>query len=369
MAYGTVSADIIQSSVPGVSLGAGNASIMKNRIINGAMVISQRNGTTGTLITSDSQFGLDRWNYRTSLSSKLTSTQSTNAPVGFTYSNQTTVTTSATPSSGDYISLKQIIEGYNIADLGFGTANAKTVTVSFWVYSSVTGTYGARLLNLDATQTYVFQYTVSSANTWTFITVTVPGPTTGTWNTTNGAGLGIQFDLGSGSSFATASPNTWLSSDVNHVSGNVQLVTNSGANWYITGVQLEVGSSATGFEYRQYQQELALCQRYYYQQNGTNGNAPSFAAGGPAYSGTNSAQHYTAFPTTMRATPSVGYFGTINLYSPAYSTPITAIATQNCTTTQGTFNLTVASGLTASTYYIPINSAGGNAGFTFSAEL
>ena len=284
--------------------GASNNVTFRNRIINGAMVISQRNGTTGTLITADNQYGLDRWTYRTSLTSKLTSTQSTTAPAGFSYSNQTTVTTSATPSSGDYVSLKQSIEGYNVADLNWGSSNAKAVNLSFWVYSSVTGTYGARLVNNDATQSWVFQYTITSANTWTSVTIPVTGPTSGTWLTTNGIGIAVQFDLGSGSAFATATTNAWISTDANHVTGNVQLIANSGANWYITGVQLEAGTTASPFEYRQYGTELALCQRYFWKIGGTT--VYEQIAMGLVDGGSN-VSCITSLPVAMRTAPSVGY--------------------------------------------------------------
>jgi hypothetical protein len=235
----------------------------RNRIINGAMVISQRNGTTGTLITIDNQYGLDRWTYRTNLASKLTSTQSTNAPTGFYNSNQTTVTTSATPSAGDYASLKQSIEGYNIIDFAFGTADAKPITLSFWVRSSVVGTYGARVSNENLTQTFVFQYTVNAANTWEQKIITIGGSTTGTWNVTTAIGLAVQFDLGSGSVFETNTLNTWQNADVIRTPTNVKLITNSGATWYVTGVQLEKGNIATPFDVRPYGTEFQLCQRYY----------------------------------------------------------------------------------------------------------
>jgi hypothetical protein len=245
------------------SINAPNDFGFKNRIINGAMIVSQRNGVTGTLITADNQYGLDRWTYRTNLLSKLTSTQSTNAPAGFYNSNRTTVTTSATPSASEYASLKQSIEGYNISDLAFGTANAKPIMLSFWVYSSVTGTYGGRLCNSSLDQTFVFQYTVNVANTWEQKTISAVGSTSGTWLATTNIGLAVQFDLGSGSSFQTSTLNAWQNADAIRAAGNVQLITNSGANWYVTGVQIEVGSTATSFDYRPFGTELALCQRYF----------------------------------------------------------------------------------------------------------
>jgi len=262
MAYGTVNADVIQSSVSGVSLGAGNASIMKNRIINGAMVIDQRNAGASATITSDGQYTLDRWQASMSASSKFSVQQSSTAPAGFVNSLKVTSLAATTVGSTDYYTLNQIVEGYNSADLNWGTANAKTVTFSFWVQSSLTGTFGGIFTNASINRTYPFTYTISSANTWEQKTITIAGDTSGTWGTTNGAGIYIAFGLGVGSSLS-GTANAWASAFYRSATGATSVVGTNGATFYITGVQLEVGTSATGFEYRQYQQELALCQRYY----------------------------------------------------------------------------------------------------------
>lgn len=281
---------------------------MRNRIINGAMVINQRNGTNPTLVTVDNQYTLDRWTYRTAQLSKLTSTQSTNAPAGFSYSAQTSVTTSATPGSTDYVTFKQLIEGYNIADLNWGTANAKPLTISFWVYSSVAGTYGYRLINATGPSAYVMQYTVS-ANTWTYVTQTVTGPTSGTFGNTNGEGVSIQFDLGSGSSFQTSTLNSWITGDYIRASGNVQLITNASANWYVTGVQIESGTTATPFEYRQYGTEFMLCQRYYQTLSNNTYGLSVIGGVGPS----NSIFH-VYLPVTMRNAPNASGGGNTNTY-------------------------------------------------------
>jgi hypothetical protein len=320
MAFGQINAEQMTTQ-SGYTLGAGNASSFKNRFINGAMTISQRNGTTGTLITVDNQYGLDRWTYRTNLLSKFTSTQSTNAPVGFYNSNQTTVTTAATPASGEYASLKQTIEGYNISDLAFGTANAKPITLSFWVYSSVVGTYGARLCNESLTQTFVFQYTVNTANTWEQKTISAVGSTTGTWNLTTGSGLAVQFDLGSGASFQTSTLNAWQNADAIRAAGNVQLITNSGANWYVTGVQVEVGTVATSFDYRPYGTELSLCQRYFWKSN--QGNISQSGCLNGVFRSTTLVPGFTQFPVTMRATPTLARGGTNDTF---YVSGLSAVA-------------------------------------------
>jgi hypothetical protein len=264
MPYGTVNADVIQSSVSGVSLGAGNASIMKNRIINGDMRIDQRNaGASVTPANGAYTYTLDRWAGFATQASKYTVQQnagSVTPPAGFVNYLGATSSSAYSVTSGDLFMLTQYIEGYNTADLGWGTANAKTVTLSFQVYSSLTGTFGGALLNSAQNRVYPFTYSIPVANTWTSISVTVAGDTSGTWLKTNGVGIQVNFGLGAGSS-STNTPGAWTTSGYT-ASGATSVVGTNGATFYITGVQLEVGTSATGYEYRQYGQELALCQRY-----------------------------------------------------------------------------------------------------------
>ena len=248
-------------------IGAGNATRFKNRIINGDMRIDQRNA--GASVTpTDAQYLVDRFVYRGSQTGKYTAQQnagSVTPPEGFTNYLGLTSTSAFTPASTDYFQLKQIIEGFNIADLGWGTANAKTVTLSFWVRSSLTGQFGGSIRNNPAfTYVYPFSYTVSSANTWTKISITIVGPNAsqGVWNTNNTAGLEVVFDLGCGSTFLSTS-GSWQSGGFAGVTGDTKVVSTSGATFYVTGVQLEVGESATGFEYVDYGTQLAMCQRYY----------------------------------------------------------------------------------------------------------
>jgi hypothetical protein len=204
MAYGTVNADVIGTSVAGSNLGAGNASIMKNRIINGAMVIDQRNAGASVTPVSN-QYLVDRWCVQVSQASKITAQQnagSVTPPVGFTNYQGITSSSAYTLGSVDYFAVQQRIEGYNMADLGWGTANAKTITLSAWVYSSLTGTFGGSIINGASTYSYPFTYTISSANTWTQISVTIAGPTSGAWLTTNGIGAYVLFGLGVGTTLS-----------------------------------------------------------------------------------------------------------------------------------------------------------------------
>jgi len=241
----------------------------KNRIINGAMVIDQRNA--GASITANTNtYGVDRWKCDMVASNKGTVQQTpsatetgyaTRVAAGFT--NYLAFTSSAATSVGstDYYSLIQAIEGLNVADLSWGTANAKTVTLSFLVYSSLTGTFGGAIQNSAYSRSYPFSYSIPAANTWTQITVTIAGDQTGTWLTTNGVGLRVRFNLGSGSTLS-GTAGAWTAGDIESVTGATSVVGTNGATFYITGVQLEKGSTATSFDYRPYGTELALCQRY-----------------------------------------------------------------------------------------------------------
>ena len=322
MAYGTVQADIIQSSVTGVSLGAGNATRFKNRIINGNMVIDQRNASAATANTING-YTLDRWAVFQTTTGKLIAQQnagSVTPPLGFINYLGVTSQSAYSIGSSDYYMIDQRIEGLNIADLGWGTANAKTVTLSFQVYSSLTGTFGGSLRNSAFNRSYPFTYTISSANTWTQASITIAGDTSGTWSTTNGIGIDLDFGLGVGSTLS-GTAGTWASASYLSATGATSVVGTNGATFYITGVQLEVGSSATGFEYVDYTSELAMCQRYY-QKSFDIGTAPVQNSG--TYSG--AAQYVVVvtgsvyygqtinFPVFMRTAP------TITFYSPGAAT-------------------------------------------------
>jgi len=270
MTYGTVNADVIGTSVAGSNLGAGNASTMKNRIINGSMTVDQRNSGASVTVpntgSSGNVWGVDRFVQYATQASKFSVQQnagSVTPPVGFSnYLGHTSLSAYSVTSS-DYFFTAQKIEGFNTADLQWGTANAKTVTLSFWAYSSLTGTFGGSILNSAINYSYPFSYSIPVANTWTQISVTIAGPTAGTWiGATNGTGMWVVFSLGAGST-ASGTAGSWSANQYFSATGATSVVGTSGATFYITGVQLEVGSSATGFEYRQYGQELALCQRYW----------------------------------------------------------------------------------------------------------
>jgi hypothetical protein len=245
------------------------------------MVIDQRNaGASISVAAGGSGFPVDRFYIENFQSGTITAQRSTTAPAGFLNSIIHTVTVTDTPAAGDYLFESTSIEGLNMADLGWGTANAKTVTLSFWVRSSVTGTYGIGLRNSAGNRSYVATYTINSANTFEYKTITITGDTTGTWLTDNGLGVRIFWDLGSGSNF-NGTANSWNAGSFWRASGCVNLISNSGATLFITGVQLEVGTQATSFEYRMYGTELALCQRYFQISKASEGttNYTSFCNG------------------------------------------------------------------------------------------
>ena len=235
-----------------------------NRIINGGMTIDQRNAGASVTPTSQ-QYALDRWVCGLTQASKYTVQQNAGAvtpPAGFTNYSGITSTSAYSVTSGDIFYYEQRIEGFNVADLGFGTANAQPITLSFQVRSSLTGTFGGALRNTNNNLSYPFNYSIPVANTWTQISVVIAGPTTGTWNTTNGVGLRVTFGLGGGSTYS-GTAGSWSASEFYTATGSTSVVGTSGATFYITGVQLEKGSTSTPFEFRSIGQEEMLCQRYY----------------------------------------------------------------------------------------------------------
>ena len=278
----------------------------RNRIINGAMVIDQRNaGASAT--PANGVYVLDRWRTETSGGGIYTVQRSATAPAGFTNSMVVTVTTAdSSIAAGDYYDVEQFIEGFNIADLGWGTANAQTVTLSFWVRSSVTGTFAGALINSDSNRSYVFTYTINSANTFEQKTITIAGDTSGTWLTTTGRGIGVFFDLGNGSSYQ-ATAGSWSATYAVGTSTSVKLISTLNATWYITGVQLEKGSTATSFDYRPYSTELQLAQRYYYKFALRNA--------GLTFNTTDLYNGAIQFPTTMRSAPTLDSGATFTVNS------------------------------------------------------
>ena len=322
-------------------IGQGNASLLKNRIINGAMVIDQRNAGASVTPTNGA-YTLDRWQSILSQTAKFSVQQnagSVTASIGFNNYLGVTSLSAFSSASTDYFYQAQPIEGFNFQDLGWGTASAKTVTLSASVYSSLTGTFSGSLVNSAETRSYPFTFSIPVANTWTSISVTIVGDTSGTWLGGSSIGCRVNLNLGSGSIYL-GTAGAWATANYKGVTGSVSVVGTSGATFYFVGVQLEAGSSATGFEYRQYTTELALCQRYYQKVAGQFYGATNYTGLLSGFS----------FPLdiNMRSAPSVS--GTYNVSQSRGAAPWTVSQTTGITLDNSTvtywLNLQVANNST-----------------------
>jgi hypothetical protein len=346
--------------------------VLKNKIINGSMQIDQRNAGASVTNTTASLYTIDRWAIYGTVASKFTAQQnaaSVTPPTGFTNYLGNTSSSAYSVTSTDIFMCYQIIEGYNIADLGWGTANAKTITLSFQVRSSLTGTFGGVLSN--GTYSYPFTYTISSANTWTPISVTIAGQTAGTWNTTNTTGMILRFSIGCGSTYL-GTANTWANTDYYGAIGQTNVVGTNGATFYITGVQLEVGSTATPFERRLYNHELANCQRYYFKTTPMTGNQPAYGVIGSLSTTRSISMNPVPMPVTMRTTPTVGYYSLAitNASTSTISSTMSSVTAYNSTTSSNYVTLDVnytAGGSATNVYCLSASAAGSY--LDFSAEL
>ena len=244
----------------------------RNLIINGAMQVSQRHGTS-VYSQVNSGFNLDRFKGNSydggAATGKFTVQQSSTVPNDFSHSLLVTSLAATADNANNIFNIEQLIEGYNTAHLNYGSSSAKTITLSFYVRSSLTGTFGGALKNNDRNRAYPFSYTINSADTFERKEITIAGDTSGTWvGSTNGMGLWVSFGLGVGST-RSGTAGAWGGGDMFSSTGATSVVGTSGATWYITGVQLEVGEQATPFEHRSYGEELALCERYFQKHFGT----------------------------------------------------------------------------------------------------
>lgn len=356
-------------SIGGAGYGMGMG--FRNRIINGAMVIDQRNAGASVSNTTVLIYTLDRWGCYGPSANKFTVQQSSTVPSGFINSLLATSSAATSVGASDIYHLFQQVEGLNVSDLGWGTASAQTVTLSFQVRSSLTGTFGGSLRNSAGNRSYPFTYTISAANTWETKSITIAGDTTGTWLTTNGIGISLSIGLGVGSTYSGTS-GAWAAGNYLSATGATSVVGTSGATFYITGVQLEKGSTATAFDYRPYGTELALCQRYYW----SIGRLPFTGNTNYTHIGAGTAVTSTSgyvivpLPVTMRTSPGLSVVGptTFNVGQGGYSTTsisadilgVNSVSLSIVWAAGGTFSLNSACRLYTST---------SNAELQFSAEL
>jgi hypothetical protein len=298
----------------------------RNRIINGAMVIDQRNA--GASVTPASfSYTLDRWGAVQTTASKFSVQQnaaSVTPPAGFTNYLGVTSLSAYSVGAGDTFNIYQSVEGFNCADFAWGTASAQSITLSFWVRSSLTGTFGGAIKDGSSSKAYPFTYTISSANTWEYETITIVGPTSGQFSytsTTNGIGLQVMFGLGAGATFS-GTAGAWNSTNSYTATGATSVVGTNGATFYITGVQLERGSTASSFEYRSYGAELALCQRYYEQWNVTNN---AYLGNAFAYS-TTGVRSVLQFQVPKRGSVTSAFSGSLNFSNTGKNATITSFS-------------------------------------------
>jgi hypothetical protein len=289
------------------SLNGGPIAGSRNRIINGDMRIDQRNAGAAVSVTGTGTyiFATDRFVNFNNTPTNYTAQQVADAPAGFVNSTKLTFASAISLTTANEATFQQVIEGFNVSDLAWGTASASSIAVSFWVKASFTGASSVGFCNSGGTRAYATTYTIAAANTWEYKTVVVPGDTSGTWTTNNTDGLYVRFQNVAGSNFQVAANNAWATRSGAYNASNGIFGTkavgsptsvSAGATWQITGVQLEPGTVATPFERRSYGAELALCQRYY--------NSALF------YVTVATAPVQTFFPVEMRTAPTIAGGGT-----------------------------------------------------------
>jgi len=330
----------VGSSVAGVSTATNFAPTViatSNRRlnVNGAFTVSQKNVDTAKTSISGSDRWIDLIQHYSSSGGTFTCQRVADAPTGFQYSAKYTVTTpNSSLAAGDEDMFIHRIEGQDLAHLSWGSASAKTITLSFWVKSSLTGDFSVTIQG-GGGRCYVTAYTISSADTWTYVTKTISGETSGTWVITNASGLAMIWDLGAGSTYEISSADTWVSvANDYRKTGTVRFSATNAATWQITGIQFEVGSVATPFEHKKMQDELYNCCRYY-QQIGTTSQDGDFCIGA-SHLTSNGDQTRVGYygQNQFRATPTITEFGSGLLVKGAItesSTAVTSIGDINVT--------------------------------------
>lgn len=276
----------------------------RSMLINGAFQVWQR-GTSAITVSGDDDFTADRFKGWANGGGTFTVEQSTDVPNNeFEFSAKLTNTaTDSSVAAGDDYRWATDIEGYNVSPLAYGSSDAKTATLSFWVKSSLAGTYCGAFYSTTASRHYIYEYTINSADTWEYKTITVDGDTTGSWNRTNGNGLRIYWGFGSGSD-VQGTADAWAAGEKWETTNQAAWIGSASATFFITGIKLEIGQTATPFEHRSYGEELALCQRYFFAQENTAGE-DYYAFGLGTGESAATYRGLSSFPVTMRIEPSL----------------------------------------------------------------
>ena len=348
------------------NINAGGGGVNRNLIINGARAIDQRNGG-GSYSQINSSYSLDRFRGNSydggATTGKFTVQRSSTTPDNFAHSLLVTSSAATSDAANNIFNIEQLIEGHNTALLQFGTSSAKTITLSFYVRSSLTGTFGGALKNSARNRNYPFTYTISSADTWEEKSITISGDTSGTWiGATNETGLWVSFGLGVGSNYS-GSAGAWGAGDYFSATGATSVVGTNGATWYITGVQLEVGQNATEFEHEPFETTLAKCHRYFYMRGGT---AYTPYAAGRALN-TTRIRPIVQHLATMRSAPSVSATNVSNIT--VEGNGVTSITNDVATTIETMLTIDVASGLTAGQIVRIYDDGGNYSRLSFDSEL
>jgi hypothetical protein len=343
-----------------------------NAVINGAMAIAQRGAGSGT---GSGRYPVDRFSIEYGAGT-YTTERATDGPINVSpYSLKVTATTPGTRNAADYYQLIHNLEGQNVMQFSFGSSGASTITISFWVKSSVTGSYSGTLSSGSNLKCFAFTYSISSANTWERKTVTIPGDTAGgtsAYPVDQNTGLRLRLSLGNGTDYNASSTGSWLTeTNKTSVAGSVGWAQTSGATFFLTGVQLEAGPTANAFRgnANTIQGELAACQRYAFSVNiPSEGSFTRFGLG-QAFAGTSAAvQLYP--PVRLRAAPtSITTAGTIALFDGSTFFDSTSITMDTPTTNVANLSVGVASGLTQHRPYVLIGNNSATASIIISAEL
>ena len=361
------SAAITDGTITSSDLASGavqNQSAFRNIFINGDMSQAQRSTSTSS-ITSAGYHTVDRIISEMGTAGTWTQSQSTDVPTGQGFAKSLKMdctTANGSLSAGSYLNLSQRIEGQNLQYLKFGTSSAESLTASFWVKSNKTGTYICEIANFTTNKTASKSYTISSADTWEKKTLTFTGDTATTIANDNARSFNLNFWLLAGSTYSSGTLNTSFNTlnNANRAVGQVNLADSTSNEWYITGVQLETGTSASDFEFLPVGVNLQRCQRYYFKTQDGVGTANALLMTGGIESSTSAGQGSLTLPTEMRTTPTLSFGSGVRFYSTSTSTVTPTIAGNRSTSSNLSAVVTISGGTNGQAGYCYQAAASGN---------